>query len=137
MGIELYWDNEAQTVMLCEFEYKWTWDDLDVTLIKIKKTTDKAEQIIAAIVDLRAGASLPSGSIFSPGAVNQARKILSMGEGATGPVVIVGGGTLIRAAYNLMRSLDSNAVSNVAFASTVDEARERLKQLHYEYAASP
>ena len=134
MGIELYWDNSAQTVMLCEFGRQWTWDDLDTVLIKIKKITDKAApQIIAAIVDLRAGGHLPGGSIFSPGAVNQAKKILRMGEGATGPVVVVGGGTLIKAAYNLMRGIDPNAVSNVSFASTLDEARDLLKQQHYEY----
>jgi len=135
MGIELYWDNDAQTVLLVEFAAKWTWDELDAMLIKIKKTTDKAApQIIAAIIDLRVGGHLPGGTIFSPGAVNQAKKILSMGEGATGPVVVVGGGGLIRAAYNLMRGIDPTAVSNVSFADSIDAARDRLKQLHYDYA---
>ena len=37
MGIELYWDNDEQTVMLCEVDRSWTWDEMDAVLDKVKK----------------------------------------------------------------------------------------------------
>ena len=136
MGIELYWDNDARTVMLCEFERTWTWEELDAVLIKIKRVTDQAEQVIAAIIDVQQGVNFPGGTIFSPGALNQAKKILRMGEGGSGPVIIVGANPLIRTAYNTMRALDPNHLSNVAFADSLEAARAMLIRQRYAYASS-
>jgi len=137
MAIELYWDNDAQTVMLCEFDRNWTWDEMYSTLNKIKNITDNAEQIIAAIIDLRKGVSLPGGSIFSPATFEHAKKMIKMGEGGSGPVVVVGASPLIRTVYTTFRSLDKNGLSNVNFSDSVGEARTLLMAQNYSYEKTP
>ena len=81
MGIELYWDNDEQTVMLCEVDRSWTWEEMDAVLDKVKKVTDRSEYTIGAILDLRQGVHFPGGTIFTPTALSHARKMLKMGEG--------------------------------------------------------
>ena len=133
MGIELYWDNDTDTVMLCEFGQQWTWDELDAAMAKVKRITDSADREIAAIIDVRRGVNFPGGTIFSPAAFEQAKKMLRMGEGGRGPVVVVGASPLIKTVYNTVRSLDPNGLSNVSFAATLDEARTFLRGQNHFY----
>jgi hypothetical protein len=133
MGIELYWDNDADTVMRCEFDREWTWDELDAALAKIKRITDRADREIAAIIDVRKGVNFPGGTIFSPAAFEQAKKMLRMGEGGKGPVVVLGASPLIKTVYNAVRGLDSDGLSNVSFAATLAEARAILRGHNHFY----
>lgn len=128
MGIELYWDNDERTVMLCEITGSWTWDEMYQTLEKIKKVTDAADYEIGAILDVSQGISVPGGTIFTPTALEHAKRMLKMGEGGTGPVVIVGANPMIRTIYQTFHNLDRKALGNVRFAATVDEARAMLAQ---------
>jgi hypothetical protein len=129
MGIKLTWDNDEQKVLLCTLERDWTWDEMDATLREVQRITDSAEHEIPAIIDLSSGVSIP-GSIFSPNTINQAKKMLAMGEteGRRAPVVVVGASSLIRTVYNTVRGLDKEGLSNVSFANTLDEARAALRQ---------
>jgi hypothetical protein len=134
MGIELYWDNDERTVMLCEIAGHWTWDELFDTLRKIKQVTDKAEYEIAAILDLTGGASIPGGSLFTPTAFEKAKQMLKMGEGGTGQIVVVGANGMIRAAYHAIYGLSPRILSNIRFADSADQAR-RLLGRHYQQQA--
>jgi hypothetical protein len=134
MGIELYWDNDAQTVIWCEFDADWTWDEMDATMTKVKNITDSTEREIAAIIDVRRGVNLPGG-ILNPQAITQAKKMLRMGDGGkTAPVVVVGASPLIKTIYSTVRTMDKNGLSNVAFAETLDQARTYLKARNHSYA---
>ena len=136
MGIELYWDNDEQTVMLCEVDRSWTWDEMDAVLEKVKKVTDRSETTIGAILDLRQGVHFPGGSIFTPTALAHARKMLKMGDGhRQGPVVVVGASPVIRTIYKTLQKMDKNGLSLVSFATTLEEARATLRQHDYRYAA--
>lgn len=134
MAIEIRWDNDAQTVIWCEFGREWTWDDMDATMLRVKGITDSAEREIAAIIDVRRGVNLPGGSLFTPAALNQAKKLLKLGEGGSGPVVVVGASPLIKSIYNTVRTLDKNGLSNVTFAESLDEARSLLQARNHSYA---
>ena len=134
MGIDLRWDNEEQSVLLCQVGKSWTWEEMDAVMLKVKNITDHAAREIAAIIDLSAGVTIP-GSLFSPTVINQAKKMLKMGEtGARGPVVVIGANSLIKAAYSAFRGMDRNGLDNVSFASTLEEARTALKARNYVYA---
>lgn len=128
MGIELYWDDDARTTMLCEVRGRWTWDEMWDVLHKIKKVTDVAEHEIAAILDVVDGLHIPGGTIFTKEAFDQARKILKLGEGGTGPIVVVGASPLIRTIYNTFLPMDRKTISAIRFADSVDEARALLAQ---------
>jgi len=137
MGIDLHWDNGAQTVMMCAVEAEWTWEEMDTAMTRIKQITDSADHEIAAIVDVTKGVNIPGG-LFSPNTLNQAKKMLKMGETSTpGPVIIVGASPLIKTIYGTLRGMDKNGLNNVSFAATVDEARTTLKQRNYSYAPTP
>ena len=136
MPIELYWDNDEQTVMLCEFPKKWSWNEMYAMLEKVKQVTDRADREIAAILDLRQGVSIPGG-LFSPSTFDHAKKMLKMGEGGSGDVVVVGAGAIIRTIYNAVRNIDPNAVSSVHFADSLEQARAILRERHHVYAPTP
>jgi hypothetical protein len=126
MPIELYWDNDERTVMLIEVEGGYSWDDLYETLRKIKKVTDNAPCTIGAILDVSRGATIPGGKLYTQTALDHARNMLKMGEGGTGPVVIVGANSFIRLVFSTFYNLDRKALGNVQFAATTDEARASL-----------
>lgn len=136
MAIELYWDNDDQTVMLCEVDRHWTWEEMDALLEKVKRTTDQAPQPLGAILDLTQGVHFPGGSFLTPAALSRARRMLKMGEGAQqGPVAVVGASPLIRTIYSTLQRMDKDGLSSVSFASTLAEARTIMQAHHYRYEA--
>ncbi len=128
MGIELYWDNDEQTILLCEFDGRWTWEEMFKTLNAIKKITDKADYEIGAIVDVRNGLNFPGGSMLSADNFERAKQILKMGEGGTGPIVIVGANSVVKTIYNTMANLNKHAASNIYFADSAKQARAHLNE---------
>ncbi len=128
MGVELYWDNDERTVMLLEFEGRWTWEQLFEQLAIAKQVGDKASYEIGAIVNIADGATIPGGSLFKPVNFENAKKMLEMGSSGTGPIVIAGGNPMLRTAYDTMSRLNASATSNIYFTRTVAEARSLLAQ---------
>jgi hypothetical protein len=105
-------------------------------LDKIKDITDHADHEIAAILDLRQGVSIPGG-LFNPSNLEHAKQMLTMGEGGSAPIVVVGASPLIKTVYNTFRRLDKNGMSNVSFADTPDDARAILKARQHSYDPAP
>jgi hypothetical protein len=75
MKIDLYWDNEEQTMMLCEFQAGWTWEDLMAVLNTVKRLSEEREQVFGALIDLTNGMTLPGGSIFNAEGLKNFQKI--------------------------------------------------------------
>jgi len=131
MAIELYWDNDERTVMLCEIRGDWTWEQMYDTLDKIKKVTDKVTTPVAAIIDISDGVSIPGGSFLTSAAFEHAKNMLKMGESGTGPMVIVGAGSVIKTAYKMFTGMaQGKALSNIAFTDTADQARAQLARFY-------
>ena len=132
MSIELYWDNDDQTVLRCEFPRHWTWDEMYATLDQIKQITDHADREIGAILDVRQGISIPGG-LFTPSSLEHAKRMLKLGEGGSGTVVVVGASPLIKTVAAAFRGLDADAVSHVSFVDTPDQARAILVERNHRY----
>jgi hypothetical protein len=128
MGIELFWDNDEQTVLLCEFDGKWTWDDMHRTVKTIKKITDETDREIAAIVDVRQGVSAPGGSFFTPQGLDNAKELLKSADKGTGPIVIVGVNPIFKSLYEAASKMNPRATANIHFADTMKQARQWLAQ---------
>lgn len=126
MGIDLYWDDEEQTVMLAEFGKDWTWDELHTMLNTIKRLSVERNQIFGAIIDVRNGLNIPGGSIFNREALGQFQRMLTLNDDGKGPVVIVGMSSMIRTVFNAVKQVDRSATSDVFFAANMDEARETI-----------
>lgn len=127
MGIDVKWDDSAQTRLLVTVQGNWTWDEMFASADEVKAITDAAApRIISAILDLSTGVQFPGGTMFSKTALDNAKRMLSLGKDGTGPVFVVGASPMIRMAYNTLYQLDPKTLGNVKFADSVDDARARL-----------
>lgn len=125
MAIDLYWDDDNLTTLLCIFDGRWTWSDLHATLKTIQQITDDLPHEVAAIIDVRKGAHLPEG-MFSAQSLEKAKQLVRLGEGGTGLILVVGANPIIRTIFEAVSKLDRNAVANVQFMDSVKQAREYL-----------
>ncbi|MEL7436046.1 MAG: hypothetical protein AAFN11_19025 [Chloroflexota bacterium] len=126
MAIDLFWDNDEQTVLLAEFNGKWTWDELHKLLTTVKRLSDERGQVFGAILDLRNGMHLPGGNIFNKEGLEQFKKLVALGgdDEQKGPVVVLGMNGVIKMIFDAIANFDKSLVSEVNFAKTEDEARE-------------
>ena len=124
MAIDLYWDDDEQTVILCEFNGRWTWDELHAALGTIKQLSVERDQTFGAIIDVRNGMHLPGGSIFNRDALANFRKMLSLNDGGKkGPMVILGMSAMIRTVFDTIGRMDASLTQDVAFADRIEDAR--------------
>ncbi|GAB4335093.1 MAG: hypothetical protein Kow00117_18360 [Phototrophicales bacterium] len=128
MAIDLYWDDEDQTVLLCVFNQGWTWEELFTTLNHIQQVTSQRDEEIGAMIVLNKGAMLPAGSIFTMETRAKAKKLLQMSAAGKGPIAIVGMNAMIQAIIQGFKMLDRQALNEVYFCDTAEEARTKLHQ---------
>jgi len=127
MAIDLFWDDEEQTVMLAEFSQKWTWDDLHTMLDTIQTLSRQRGQIFGAIIDLRGGMTVPGGSVFNREGLAQFRRMLAQNNGgAKGPMAIVGMNGMVRAIFDAVSSMDRKLTEDVYFADSLEDARRKI-----------
>lgn len=126
MAIDLFWDDDEQSVFLAEFNGRWTWEDLHKVISKIKTLSQERDQIFGAILDLRNGMHFPGGNIFNKEGLHQFKQLLSLNDEATkkGPVVILGVNSMIRMVVDAIATVDKSVVEDVAFAKDENDARD-------------
>jgi hypothetical protein len=123
MSIDLYWDNDEQTVLLAEFVGKWTWDELHAMLQTVKRLSQQRAMTFGAIIDVSQGLQLPNGSVFNRDGLANFRKILQLDPDNKGPVTIYGMNNMIRSIFDAAIKIDKRLGENVHFASDMDDAR--------------
>lgn len=130
MSIELFWDNDEQTVFLVEFGNSWTWEELTAVLKTTARISEERSQILGAILDLRNGLMIPGGNVFTREGLSQLKELLQMSNNGkdNGPVAIVGINNAIKVIFDAVGRIEQNATHNVYFASTMSEARNLLKE---------
>jgi hypothetical protein len=126
MSVELYWDDDAQTVFLLEVTGKWTWTQLHEAINKMKKVSATRQQQMGAIIDLTSGLQMPDGGLFSREGLSQFQQLLQMESGDSGPVVIVGMNPLVKNILDTVTSLNLSSVRNIFFASHMEEAQTKI-----------
>src|SRR5688572_1836530 len=123
MSIDLFWDDEEETVMLCEFNGQWSWEELHQVLAATRRLSEERGRILGAIVDVRNRQFIPGGTIFSREALQQFGQIRQMASGGKGPVVILGMNRVVKTVLDTVKNLDKNAAKDVHFADTMPEAQ--------------
>lgn len=122
MGIELYWNNDEETVMLVEIRGAWTWDDMYDVLYKVKKVSDRSSVVLGAILDLRGAAVFPGGSPFNGTTYGHGKRVLKLGEGGTGPIAVVGANPFFRKVFGVFLAMDREKLGHIRFVDTIEEA---------------
>ena len=130
MAIDLFWDDEEQSVLLAEFNGKWTWDELHKTIRAIKRLSRERGTVFGAILDLRNGMQLPSSNIFSKETLDQFKRLLSLSgdDDKQGPVVVLGVNGMIKMVFDAIKQVDKSVVESVAFAKSESDARNIIYQ---------
>lgn len=126
MSVDLYWDNDEQTIILCEFSKGWTWEALFGALNKVKTITQSRSDTVGAIVDMSQGLGVPNGSLFSIETRDKAKQMLQMSADGKGPIAIVGANGVIKLVSKAFALVDKNALKDVYFVDSTDEARQIL-----------
>ena len=127
MAIDLFWDDDAQTVMLVEFHSPWSWDDLRRVLKTIQRLSSESGMVYGAILDLREGLRMPDGSILSAENLQQFRQMWTdSADQEKGPVVIVGMNRAVKLLFETVGRIEPSATRDVHFCDTLDEARELI-----------
>lgn len=136
MSIEVFWDDEAETVFLIEVRGKWKWEELTKTMQAVKRISEERGRVMGAILDLGSGLQMPEGGIFSAQGLANFQELLKLDGKQRGPMVIVGMNSLVRRIFDTAASLDPKSARMIDFADTVDDARTRvydtLRTLHPE-----
>ena len=126
MAIDLYWDNDDQTILLAEIGKEWEWDELHAVLRTIKRLSDERQQTFGAIVDVRNGLHIPGGILLSQESLTQFKRLMQIGEMGKGPAVFVGMGDLLQRVIDAIKLVDRKLVQDVYFAKDMDEARQMI-----------
>jgi hypothetical protein len=126
MGIRVNWDNDEQTIILCAFDGRWSWNDLYTALDTVQEMSDSVDHRVDAIINFSKADLIPSGSIFSLDGKKQAQKLASKASEARGLIVIAGANAFIRGVYDTFRMFDKNISSGVYFVDSVKHARSLL-----------
>lgn len=130
MGIELFWDDEAETVLLLEVRGKWQWSELIAVMKTIQRMSREREQVFGALVDITQGLQLPDGGIFSQQGLAQFQQLLTL-EGASpnaprGPLVIVGMNALVQRILDTVTTISRDSARNIFFVDTMPAAQEQV-----------
>jgi hypothetical protein len=127
MGVELFWDDEAETVFLIEVRGQWRWEELTRVMKTVQRLSQERGQTMGAILDLGTGLQMPEGGIFSQQGLQQFQDLLKLDTGgARGPLVIVGMNPLVKRIFDTANSLAPSASRQITFADTLSEARQRV-----------
>jgi hypothetical protein len=127
MTVELYWDDDSQTRLLCVFDGGWTWDELRAVFKTISRITRDVDHEVSAIIDLRS-MQIEPGAILNADGLAFAREIIRIGQqGAVGPMTVVGANPVIAKVVETLRGMDrSGAASRIVFVESLRRAREVL-----------
>ncbi len=125
MAIDLYWEDDALTTLLCVFDGRWTWEELRATFKTIRKITDDVEHEVAAIIDVRK-MQIDANVIFSVQGLAFAKEVLSMGKDGTGTIVVIGTNKVLKSIFETMCGFDRNATAKVHFVDNKQQALEKL-----------
>jgi hypothetical protein len=126
MSIEVFWDDDDETVFLIEVRGAWKWDDLTKTMKAVKRISEEKGRVMGAILDLGTGLQMPEGGIFSQQGLANFQELLKLDGKQRGPLVIVGMNSLVRRIFDTAASLDPKAARMIDFADSVEDARTRV-----------
>jgi hypothetical protein len=135
MSLELYWDDEAQTVLLCELREGWTWTELFALLDQIERLAAQrppSARRLPLILDLSESLHLPGGNLFTHEMLQNFQRLLARGQDQAhqrGKLVLVvppAQQGALQAVFNAIRMVHPQALNDLHLAATLDEARAHL-----------
>ena len=126
-GLNVYWDDAAETIIRLDVERDYTWDEFNAAVAEVAAIVGPKASRCDIIVQL-GRASAESHGIP---AIQKALTALADLPENVGLVVIVVGG-LAGMLLNAAKRIDSRVAARARTASSVDKARELVARDRYE-----
>src|SRR4051812_15943586 len=91
MPMNVVWDDDAKTIVRCDYEGKWTWNDVSICYDEVVKLMKTVPHPVSIIHNMAQSAGIPNGAITN---VHRFTAHLPDNWGFS---VVVGSGTFIEA----------------------------------------
>lgn len=118
MTMHVYWDNEYKTILRCESEGRWTWEEYHQALNQVVDMIESVPHRVDLMNVPRRGAVTPSGS-----AMPHFQRALRILPSNTGLNVIVNTNAFGRAIISMFSKLyGRHTGGNIAAVGTLEEA---------------
>ena len=124
MSIDLDWDNPSKTIITCEFDTEWTWNDVFEMNREIEKMMDSVSHAVHVVIIMRSNKFPQSGTLtytkhlFIPDHPNYANH-----------VDFVGGNLLIKTFERIIRRAYAQAMNPIRsdYVETMRDARQLFR----------
>jgi hypothetical protein len=123
MGIEVYWDDEAKTILRYDFEGRWTWDEFYKRCNKVIAMKAESLRRIDLMLDMRGSKYIPSDGIHH---VQQITRLYSDGIGIS---VFVSDNHFFHTVFDVGVKLHSNLRDRYWLVETPDAARKIISEV--------
>ncbi len=118
MGITVFWDDDARTIIRHIYQGGWDWSDFYKALQEANAMMDGVNYKVGLIIDVQGSGLVPSGAISQIGGLRgQAHR-------NSGMAVLVGSNMLVRLLYDIFEKAYRGTDANFVMVSTLDEARQ-------------
>jgi hypothetical protein len=121
-SIEVFWDNDARSIIYMVFEGHWTWDDFYAADRQVIEMEKDGPERIDVIVDLRRSAGLP------PNTLLHVKNIADKQSAKMGLNVLVTTSPLIHSLYNVGARFYNRIGHYFCLAETPEDARRIIEE---------
>jgi|GEM_PF-1997943 len=123
MAITVKWENSAHTVIRCEFDVSWTWNDVFAMKREIESMMDTAEQPVTVLIQMHGKAFPESGTL-----TYTKHLFIHNHPKYANHVIFVGGSVLIKTFERIIRKAYVQSMCNIQsdYVDTLDGAHHLL-----------
>ena len=122
MAVDMTWDDPAKTIMICNSEGKWTWEEYHKTLTDIVELFKQTNHRVDLIIMRGEQATMPSGSPMP-----HFQRALRIMPPNVGLVVLVNTNGFARALVSMFSKLITNKDhAKLLIIGSAEEARAKI-----------
>lgn len=124
MPITVSWDNPPKTIIRCEFDAIWTWEDVFAINRKIESMMDTVDHAVHMIIIMHGKTFPKSGTL-----IYTKHLFIHAHSNYSKHVVFVGVNALIKTFEQIIRKAYAQSMSDIKsnYAETLEDARRLLE----------
>jgi hypothetical protein len=122
MPVNMLWDDAEKSILRFEYQGKWTWEEVNDTMVKANLELTAAQHRVDTIHDFTGSSGLPSNALSH--ASNLSRQIPMQ----TGISVVTGSSAFINTMLSVFSKVYPQLGSRYKSAHTLDEAHALIER---------
>lgn len=121
MPLHVYWANEEKSILRCDSEGRWTWDEYHRSLDQVGEMAKTVSHRVDLINVECEGAKMPAGSPLPH--FNRAIKVLPDNVGLN---IVVIASPVVRAMAGMMRKMPGSNMHTIRMVETIEAAMDLI-----------